>query len=445
MPELTTPDGGSPLTQKRVPLNTSVNPSMPSIPKIESLDRVERETAPQLTHVRQPINIDINTKARSINPDEKGSSAKIVIWVVIVIVLAIAAYLGLKTFLNGPAITTDNTNTANNYVTPVVEFISKIVLPGTLQDSLADSKQSLAMFNDGSQKIGADSSGTFDLSDIFVQKYESFTRLGIEIGKIAGDGSMPLVTATYNKILNQITIDLVKTTTKLDIPTSREILVGTDTVDSLSRGISDNVGSERFVIKLSQPTVYLLQVSSSSDSPTIYLDIKEVLAVVTPTQAPLTTPSGVITITPSMTPTITGTSEGDVLENAYSKDAQTLQNGITNNSASINRFSYSDGLKEFTYKAEIIAGTNGKMPNVTAKLEGTVLTVEVTNLVARSATASLDLTNTSVAQKLDVVSSGNTRKYTFELKSSKSYRIAYKFNDTEGKQFANALWIQILH
>jgi len=430
MPELKSPDGSSPLSQKRVTLTSN------SIPKIESLDRVEREMPPQLTHVRQPMKVDLNQKASLINPEEKNSSAKIVIWVVIVIVLAIAAYLGLKTFLNGP-VATDNTKT--NYVTPVVEFISKIVLPGKLLDSQADSRQSFAMYNDGSQNVGAASSGTFDLTDIFVQKYTSFTRLGLQIGKIEGDGSMPLVNAIYDKTLNEITVEMLKTSTTLDIPYSREIIIGTDTVDSLTRLNTDNSGSEKFVIKLSQPTVYLLQASSSSDSPTIYLDIKEVSAV-----TPSVAPTGLVTVTPSMTPTITSTG-GDVLDNVYSKTTQVLHNGIAGNTASFNRFYYYDGATEFTYKAEIIPGTGSKMPNVSAKLEGTVLTVEVTNLLSRNASATLNLSGTKDLQKVDVLSSGNTRTYTFTLNSSKDYKISYKFDDASYPQYANALWIQVKH
>ena len=431
MPELKSPDGSSPLSQKRVTLTSN------SIPKIESLDRVEREMPPQLTHVRQPMKVDLSQKANLINPEEKNSSAKIVIWVVIVIVLAIAAYLGLKTFLNGPVIT-DNTKT-NNYVTPVVEFISKIVVSGKSLDSQADSRQSFAMYNDGSQKVGALSSGTFDLTDIFVQKYTSFTRLGLQIGKIEGDGSMPLINATYDKVLNEITVEMLKTSTTLDIPYSREIVIGTDTVDSLMRLSTDNSGSEKFVIKLSQPTQYLLQASSASDSPTIYLDIKEVSAV-----TPSVAPTGLVTIAPSMTPTIT-TAGGDILENIYSKSAQVLHNGITSNTASFNRFYYYDGATEFTYKAEIIPGTSDKMPNVSAKLEGTILTVEVTNLLSRSASATLSLSGTKDLQKVDVLSSGNTRTYTFTLNSSKDYKISYKFDDAEYPQYANALWIQVKH
>lgn len=431
MPELKSPDGSSPLAQKRVTLTSN------SIPKIESLDRVEREIPPQLTHVRQPMKVDLNQKASLINPEEKNSSAKIVIWVVIVIVLAIAAYLGLKTLLNGPA-ATDNTKT-NNYVTPVVEFISKIVLPGKLLDSQADSRQSFAMYNNGSQNVGVASSGTFDLTDIFVQKYTSFTRLGLQIGKIEGDGSMPLVNATYDKTLNEITVEMLKTSTTLDIPYSREIIIGTDTVDSLTRLNTDNSGSEKFVIKLSQPTVYLLQASSSSDSPTIYLDIKEVSAV-----TPSVAPTGLVTVTPSMTPTITSTG-GDVLDNVYSKTTQVLHNGIVGNTASFNRFYYYDGATEFTYKAEIIPGTGSKMPSVSAKLEGMILTVEVTNLLSRNALATLNLSGTKDIQKVDVVSSGNTRTYTFTLNSSKNYKISYKFDDANYPQYANALWIQVQH
>lgn len=431
MPELKSPDGSSPLAQKRVTLTSN------SIPKIESLDRVEREMPPQLTHVRQPMKVDLNQKASLINPEEKNSSAKIVIWVVIVIVLAIAAYLGLKTFLNGPA-ATDNTKT-NNYVTPVVEFISKIVLPGKLLDSQADSRQSFAMYNNGSQNVGAASSGTFDLTDIFVQKYTSFTRLGLQIGKIEGDGSMPLVNATYDKTLNEITVEMLKTSTTLDIPYSREIIIGTDTVDSLTRLDTDNSGSEKFIIRLSQPTVYLLQASSSSDSPTIYLDIKEVSAV-----TPSVAPTGSVTIAPSMTPPIT-TVGGEVLDNVYSKTTQVLHNGIASNTASFNRFYYYDGATEFTYKAEIIPGTGSKMPNVSAKLEGMILTVEVTNLLSRSASATLNLSGTKDLQKVDVLSSGNTRTYTFTLNSSKDYKISYKFDDANYPQYANALWIQVKH
>jgi len=439
MPELKSPEGNSPLSQKRVILNS--NP----IPKIESLDRVEREMPPQLTHLRQPMKVDLNQKANLINPEEKNSSAKIVIWVVIVIVLAIASYLGLKSFLNGPA-TTDNL-VEDNYVTPVVEYISTIVQSDTMEDSQAVLMQSFAIYNNGTQKVGADSTSTFDLFDVSVQKYESFTRLSLGVNKIDGDGSLPLVTASYDKLTNEITVDLMKTTTLLEIPYSKDVMVGTDTVDFLTRVSTDNTGSERFVIKLSQPTIYLLQVSSSSDSPTIYLDIKEVKTAVTDTPVVTTNPSTTVVATPipSATPVVTLPTEGEVLDNEFSKNAQTLLNGLTTNTASLNGLFYS-GINSgyFVYKAEILPGANGKMPNVTAKLEGTTLTVVVTNLLSRNATADINIGDPSV-QKVNIVSAGNTRTYTFTLNSSKDYKISYKFNDTEDKKFANALWIQVKH
>jgi len=443
MPELPTSNSGSPLTQKRVTMNT-LNTS--SIPKIDSLEHVERELPPQLTRVRQPLKVDINQRPARLDPEEKGSSAKIVIWVVIVIVLAIAAYLGLKSFLNGPS-TTDNGVTPTTYVTPVVEFISTIVDPEDKKDADADSKASFALFTQGAQNMGSDSDTTFDLTKVSVQKYETFTRVAFTIDKIDGIGNLPLINASYDKTTDEITLNILKTTTTLDIPTSKEILVNTLTVDSLSRVTTDNT-MEKFLVKLSSPTVYLLQVSNSSDSPMIYLDIKEV--------TPSVTPTSLVTISPSLTPSITSSlttptpsptelPSGEVSENVYSKDAQILNNGLTNNSASFSGYYYFDGPAEFTYKAQINPGTNGKLPSVSAKLDGLTLTVEVTNLTYRDATATINFTNVSGIQKMDVVSAANKRTYTFTLSSSKEYRIAYKLNDTADKKFAYALWIQIKH
>lgn len=443
MPELPTSNSGSPLTQKRVSMNT-LNTS--SIPKIDSLEHVERELPPQLTRVRQPLKVDINQRPARLDPEEKGSSAKIVIWVIIVIVLAIAAYLGLKSFLNGPA-TTDNGVKPTTYVTPVEqEYISTIVDQSNKKDVDADSKASFALFTQGAQNMGADSDTTFDLTNVSVQKYETFTRVALSINKLTGSGNLPLINASYDKTTNEISLNVLKTTTTLDIPENKEILVNTLTVDSLTRVTTDNT-MEKFLVKLSEPTVYLLQVSSSTDSPTIYLDIKEVTPSLTPTSSITMTPSITPSITSSVTttPTPTALPGGEVFENAYSKDAQILNNGLTTNTASFNGYYYFDGPSEFTYKAQINPGTNGKLPSVSAKLDGLTLTVEVTNLLSREASATINFTSVSGIQKMDVVSTGNKRTYTFTLTSSKEYRIAYKLNDTADKQFANALWIQIKH
>jgi hypothetical protein len=56
-----------------------------------------------------------------------------------------------------------------------------------------------------------------------------------------------------------------------------------------------------------------------------------------------------------------------------------------------------------------------------------------------------ELGNPRDIQSIEIVSAGNTKTYKITLSSPKDYRIAYKFDDPDGKQFANALWIQIKH
>jgi len=446
MPELENPSGTSPLSQKRIILNTS------SIPKINSLDKVGEDTAQPFNKLRQPLKVDLNNKIATNNNfgkpiKESGSSAKIVIWVVIVIVLAIAAYLALKSFLNTPPKDNTNNNQVITTVTPVVDYMSQIVNPEVSTDDKADYKQSLTLFTNGSQEVGTTSTGTFDISKLFVQKYQSFTRLGIEIIALTGEDSLPQISSEYNKLSNEITLSFPSTSTKLDIPFDTEIIVESSTVNTITRINTDNTGIEQFLIKLSQPTIYFLQVAGSADSLMIYLDIKEISVSTTPTVSlavttspvttlPVTTVIPSVTAIPSIAPTTTG---GDVLENAYSKAEQQLHNGLTTNTASFNRFTYSDSSVEFTFQAEVYTGTNGKMPNVTANLVGTILTVDVTNLVSRNATATINFSGARNVQKVDIVSSGNTKKYTFTLTKTKDYRIAYKFNDV----YTNALLIQV--
>jgi hypothetical protein len=384
MPELETKSGSAPLTQKRVILNNTN-----SIPKIDSLEKMdetmeEEKISPPINVARQPLKVDLNNKIPlndNIRKPEKtsGSGAKIVIWVVIVIVLAIAAYLGLKSVLNGPVNDNDDNDNITVTVAPVVDFISQIVKDRVLSDDEADLKQSFTLFNNSSQEIGIDSTGTFAISDIFVQKYTSFTRLGVQVSILTGEDSLPKVTSTYDQDVNEITLKFPSTVTELDIPFDTEITVGTENVDSIIRVDTDNSGFEEFLIKLNAPTTYILQVSSESDTPIVYLDIKENDVLPTPVYTIIVSPEVSSAVTPkptaglSTTPAVT--SAGDVLENLYSKNAQELHNGLTTNTASFNRFQYFDTSLEFTWKAEILTGTGGKMPSVSASIDGNVVTV----------------------------------------------------------------------
>ena len=441
--------GTSPLTQKRIILNNTSN-----IPKIDSLDKIGSDANPSMTRIKQPMRIDLNQKypagGNNFTPQpiqSSGSGAKIVIWVIIVIVLAVAAYLGLKSFLNGPSNNTSDIKTTVT-VTPVVDYMSQIVNPEVSTDDKADYLQSFTIFNNGAQNVGSTSSGTFDITKVFVQKYETFTRLGIQISKLTGEDSLPLISSTYDKTNNIITVSFPSTTTSLDIPFDTEILVGANTVNSVTRVNTDNSGTEKFAIQLNGPSIYLLQVAVKADSPMIYVDVKEDVTI-TPALTTTTTPSVTLEptttpISPSITPSV---AEGsDVVTNDYSKDPQTLHNGITNNTASFNRFTYIDAPSvAFTFEAEVYPGSNGKMPNVSSKLEGNILTVTVTNLVSRNATANIDFGVKGIkdVQKVDIVSAGNTKTYTFTLATPKDYRIIYKFNDTDNPKYVNALWIQV--
>jgi hypothetical protein len=428
------------LTQKR-----TIGGNLPKINAFEKpLERTAERSPMRMQSVYHrdgpPGNLPSGGRipAKSVDEAKEGGSAKIVIWVVIVVALAVASYFALRNILKGP---TDNTGVPEPTVVETsIDPLAALVSPNVLSDAEATNVSLSSAYSTKDQTLGVTSDGTFSIDNLSVQKYTTFTRFTFEVSALTGTAVLPVVNTTYSQTDQQITVTFTNTTTKLDIPFNKDILVDTYTIDSFDHTTGPVATSDVYVIKLNAATGYVLQ-TVGSDSAIIVVDVKEATppaqtVTTSPTVLPTTTPTVGVTQTVTPTPSV---ASGNVLDNAYSKLAQSLSDGLTNNSADLGpTFKWTDTATEFNYRKAVILGDGGLYPNVSAQLVDSTLEVTIQNLKVKNATSSINFTNSKVVTKLDATRSGNTVKYVFTLTAPKDYRITFD-------QATQELLIQVKH
>jgi hypothetical protein len=432
MPDLeptATPSERPTLTQKRNPGSTSGAGLASSIPKIGAFDK--------------PVRLQSSTQVQS-EPEEgakpKGSSARIVVWVVIVAALAVASYFALRNVLSGPG-------TGEELVEPTVTVtedpLAMFVTEGIQMDEEAQNVQLESAYTTAAQKLGETNDGTFVLSDMKVTRYETFTRVEFYPVVDSGEVNMPEIMAEYASSPDagdQIDLTFVNTVfgEEIALLAGEELIPESDTVSYVTGDISETIeGALAFTIGLSQSTTYVLH-AGEGDVPIVYLDIKEVAALVS------TTPGVSSTVAPttSVLPTATALPGAAIYETSYSIEDQELRDGMTSNTASSGLFTeepskdrsffwsqYSDAF--YFYRA-INKGDGGtKYPKVTAEYEGNKLIVLVSNLSSRTAYPNPNEPSTvgSASSYVDsyyVYQSGNVLRMEFEVGSQKPYRLSYE-------------------
>lgn len=449
MPDTNAPAPARPtLTQRRTmgPLTTSV-PKMEekstvpgAMPSTPSLERPMRMMP---TGGSRPTVVGTMNSARGTTvpaTEEKGSPAKIVLWVVLVIAIAVASYFAIRNNIGGDTGTVTPTAT----VTPVVTEMPRLISDTVLLDSEATNTVLDSAYNADAQVSGTQSTAKFSIDAFNGAKYETFTRFAFQVSRVEGAETVtsPYVTASYDPDTMTITLNFKGTVTKSGvIELDDQIPVDSNAISLLTRKTAALEGDDAYVIELKENTSYALHLVTT-DIPTVILDVKETAApsptatpVVTTTVAPSVSPSVTVTTTPKITATLTPTPivGSNILENSYSQTAQTLTNGLTTNTADMickdKCLYWIETATAFTFDKPIDLGDGDKYPSVSATLEGTKLKVVVSNLVTKSATSSMSFSGSKLVKSLDATRSGNTLTYEFTLNSAKDYRILFTKSD----------------
>lgn len=364
-------------------------------PRENSLDRTRLVSDPDIT------------------PETKSSPMKSVVWFLVVIVLALVTYLGLKTYL-----TDNNEETLEPTLTPTsAEVEQSIVSTTVLDDDPIEPFTNTTYWNQNSKQIQATSSeDSFVIESVMVHPHESYVSFVYELsGGSVSD--FPQVTAemlediilTFENIsLNSSSVEVEETVT-----------LNLDAVLSLTRTeYSEKV--DMYLVDLSEKRAFALYSKVEDDKKLVVLDVlnpteDEVIPTVQSTPSPTTS------VTPTPLP-----AGAQNFSNEYSQNEQKIVSSVTGKTVKITKYNYFDSSDRFTYNLVLSEG----IPNAVASLVDNILTLEVSNLaldgvVGNGGSGSTDLSATGVVhvQKVDISNSDGVSKYVFTLDGARDYKL----------------------
>jgi hypothetical protein len=343
----------------------------------------------------------------------KPSPMKSVVWFLVVIVLALVTYLGLKTYL------TDNTDeTIEPTLTPTsAEVEQNMVSSNVLADDPIEPFTNSTYWNQNSKQIQSTSTEeAFVIENVMVQPHESYISFIYELsGGSVSD--FPQVTAemlddiilTFENIsLNSSSIEVEET-----------VSINLGSVLSLTRTeYSEQI--DMYLIDLVEKKSFALYSKVEDDRKLVILDVLSPANddVVPTTQSTPTPTSGV-----SATPLPAG---AENYNNEYSQNEQKIVSSVSGKTVKITKYNYFDSSDMFTYNLVLSDG----IPNAVASLDGNILTLEVSNLaldgvVGNGGSGSTDLSATGVVhvQKVEISNSDGVSKYVFTLDGARDFRL----------------------
>lgn len=340
-------------------------------------------------------------------PEGSNSLVKIIIWGVVVLLIAAAAYLLLNNVLSGektPEVTTTPTPTV------VVEEEPETIDASKLDSSLAEDAPEDSDFEMVDQTVGAESEDEFTIESYTPRSYDRFFRFEFEVSS-SGEEAYPLVEATYNADGNSIDLEfngIVEDNTELDFEVAQEI--DGSVVSSITKRATSEENVAKYTIGITEDVGYYLHLLDEPNR--VVIDVQETEdADITPT--PTEVPDDIDDDTDSgEKPTET------TLTNEFSKNDQWIVTSLTGNTVTTPKYAFGD-LGTFV---KITYDLSGGLPNVEAKLDGTTLTIVMSNRITSNKTATIEINNGNVTT-VDVVSSGNTTTYTVHLVKEADYRI----------------------
>jgi len=357
--------------------------------------------------VSEPVDVDIDEDR------VESSPLKSIIWFLGVVLLAFLAYWALKTYLAG------DTNDTSEVPTPVPTIAQEasIVATNVLPDDPVAPFDDATFWNTDSKQIQATADTVqFTVESVLVQPHDSYISLIYELsgGNLT---DLPQVTA---EILTDISlaIENVEVNNSL-MSVNQQVDVDSRAVNSLSR-ISFEEGVDSYLVGLVSEQPFTLYSEVEAGSKYVILDVLLPLkAGTTVTPVPSPDPSS----GPSPTPLPPGAQN---MTNDFGRNEQRITTSLNTNTARITKYNYFDATDRFTYKLLL----DDVVPNATARLEGTTLTLEVSNLafdgvVGNGGSGNTDLSATGVTHVLnvDISNSDGVSRYVFTLDSARDFRL----------------------
>lgn len=356
---------------------------------------------------------------------EKGSAAKVVIWVLIVIVLAVAAYFSVRAFLNNQTPSNDDNNQQTTPTpSPTVDPTDLILSPEILADTEAAGLQADSKFKTTDQAVGEASETAYTIDKFTVQQFETFIRLSFDV---TADGNKPFpeTSAIFDETSKNLTLTMNNVLEdKSALVAGGVAIIPTSVIDSITHETPAN-SSESYLIALQEKTGFVLHTLTDGSIRQVVLDIKELDEnTANPTGTPSTTVEG--TPTPSPTPTEV---TGEQLTNEYSSADQVISTLTTGNTVKISKYNYGDSSAYFNYNLFLVGGDK-PYPNVTSKVEDKKITFTISNLSADNIVGNGGSGSTNFAAKgvrdvstVNIKNSANKSTYEFILTKNVEYRM----------------------
>lgn len=339
----------------------------------------------------------------------ESSPIKSVIWFIVVVLLAFLAFWVIKNYING------SDDVANETPTPVpsIQEEASIVSTNVLPDDPVAPLSDTTYWNTEAKQIQATTSGVdFTVASIRVQPHNSYISVVYEL---AGGSltDLPQITA---EMLSDISLAIENVAANHSLLSPNEqVDVNSDSVKSLARiSFEENVDS--YLVGLIEEQPFTLYTKVEDGKKLVLLDV-----MLPKSASP--TPSTVPTAGPSPTALPAGSQN---MTNEFGRNQQRVVTSTNSNSARITKYNYFDAPDKFTYKLIL----EDAVPNATATLDGSILTLEVSNLVfdgvvGNGGSGSTDLAETGVTHVLNVniTNENGVSKYVFTLDSARDFRI----------------------
>lgn len=345
--------------------------------------------------------------------ENKSSTLKSVVWFLVVIVLALVTYLGLKTYL------TDNSEeNLEPTLTPTTsEVAEEVVLRTVLEDDPVEPFTNTTYWNENSKQIQSTSTeALFVIGDVKVQPYKSYISFIFELS----GGSV----SDFPQVTAEMLDDIVLTFENISLNSSsleeeETVTINLGSVSSLTRTeYSEQV--DMYLIDLLEKRSFALYSKVEDGKKLVILDVLNPTNddVVPTTKSTPSPTSGV-----SSTPLPAG---AENYSNEYSQNEQKIVSSVSGKTVKITKYNYFDSSDRFTYNLVLAEG----IPNAVVSLSDSTLTLEVSNLaldgvVGNGGSGSTDLSSTGVVhvQKVEISNSDGVSKYIFTLDGPRDFKL----------------------
>lgn len=348
---------------------------------------------------------DATKRGSSSTNDSSDKIVKVLVWVVVVVLVAVVIYLLINNLRSTQTVEDE----------PVAEVAdepvqSTSIIAAKLSSSLAESAPESTDYDMTDQTVGSESEDNFTIESFKTESYDKFFRFIFEVSS-DGTSDYPMVDGEYKS--SSIAIDFMGIVSDSAGLTAGNLQqVEGSVVDSFERTLSSGENVYSFTIRIDEESGYFMHLLE--DPNRVVIDVMEPEEIETTEDGTSTDDAETEDATAPTTNTLT---------NEFSKTQQFIVTDQTANTIYVTKFAYQDSGTALSYVLDLAGG----IPNANAKLVDTngvfTLVVTMENRVATDKTETIDFASVPIATSLDIVTSGNTTIYTFNLTKETDFRI----------------------